>query len=213
MLRLKKNLTPESWLREGLGVWDEFLKHQPVIKPSVWQALSDPGPADGAKPSALAVDMSHQREISICACWPNGETAHVEEVWAGLDAGAAVDWLLARSDRRTQFVIDNVSPAASFIPVLRREKRKVMQTGAGDMGKACGLLESMAENSTVTHGDQKAVNDALAGARKRPIQGAGGFGWDRRDESVNIAPIVSATLALLGGMTKRRTGTGGATFA
>jgi phosphoribosylformylglycinamidine (FGAM) synthase-like enzyme len=72
---------------------------------------------------------------------------------------------------------------------------------------------SMAENSTVTHGDQKAVNDALAGARKRPIQGAGGFGWDRRDESVNIAPIVSATLALLGGMTKRRTGTGGATFA
>jgi hypothetical protein len=43
----------------------------------------------------------------------------------------------------------------------------------------------------------------LAGARKRKIGDAGGWGWDRRDPSVNIAPLVSVTLARFGAVVNR----------
>lgn len=205
MLRLRKKLkNPDSWAREALGIWDEINKHTPVVKASVWKALEDVGPPDGARPDALAVDMSHRREISISACWVEGESVHVEEVWAGVDSDAALDWVRSRSDRRLPIVIDRASPASSFAPVLQGEKRTVVQTSAGDMAKACGLLEDKVKAALLTHGGQYAVGEALEGGRKRPIQGAGGWGWDRRDESVNIAPIVSVTLAVFGAVSRKR---------
>lgn len=208
MLRMKKNLSDASFIREGLGVWDEISVHSAVIKASDWNALNDVGPADGIRPDALAVDMSHAREISVSACWVEGETAHVEEVWAGNDENAAVRWIASRVRRRTPVAIDAASPASSLIPMLRSKRVTVNQTTAGDMAKACGLVVGRAKAKTVSHGGQKAVDDALAGARKRPIRDAGGWGWDRSDESVNIAPIVSWSLALFMGTATKKQSTG-----
>ena len=50
----------------------------------------------------------------------------------------------------------------------------------------------------LTHFDQEPLNAALSGARKRPIGTAGGWGWDRKDYSINLAPLVSVTLARFG---------------
>ena len=44
-------------------------------------------------PDALAVDMAHDRRISVAGCWVEGESAHIEEVWAGDDATMVVDWV------------------------------------------------------------------------------------------------------------------------
>jgi anthranilate phosphoribosyltransferase len=72
------------------------------------------------------------------------------------------------------------------------------------MSKACGLLKSDVEAGRLTHADQEAVNDAREGARKRAIGTAGGWGYDRSNPSVNIAPLVAVTLARLGAsMTKK----------
>lgn len=214
MLRLRKKLkSDDSWRREALGIWDEFNKHQPVVRASAWRGLADVGPADGAKPNALAVDMSHGREISVTACWLEGESAHGEEVWAGIDEDAAVEWIAARAGRRIPVVIDNVSPASSMAPKLRARGCKVIGTGPQDMARACGMFLSRATTGQFSHAGQKAVDDALAGGRKRAIGTAGGWGWDRQDESVNIAPIVSLTLALFGAEATKRTRSGsGATF-
>lgn len=197
MLRMRKNLSEDSFRREALGVWDEMSRHQPAIKPSRWAELAGVA-VDGVKPDALGVDMSHSREISISAAWLDGEDAHVEEVWAGPDVAEAVEWLDGRSGRRTPIVIDNASPAAALVPELRRRGKNAVLTTAGDLVKACGLVVDKAAAGTLTHGGQKAVTDALLGARKRPIRDAGGWGWDRRDETVSIHPIVSFTLALFG---------------
>jgi hypothetical protein len=51
----------------------------------------------------------------------------------------------------------------------------------------------------------------VAGAKKRPIRDAGGWGWDRRDPTVSIHPLVAASLALLGAAENKRAGNG-ATF-
>lgn len=209
MLRMIKNMGLESFIREGLGIWDEIDRHSPVVKAAAWRDMADVGPADGTRPRAFGVDMSHAREISISACWMDGEAAHTEEVWAGVDEDAAVKWLLARARKRTPIAIDAVSPAASMVPVLRARRMAVVQTTAGDMAKACGLFVHKVKSERFTHGGQQAVDDALAAGRKRPIRDAGGWGWDRADETVNIAPIVSTTLALhAASRIKPTTGTG-----
>jgi hypothetical protein len=212
MLRMLKNLTEASFIREALGIWDEISKHQAVVKASLWRDLSDVGPADGVKPNSLAVDMSHGREVSITACWLEGESAHVEEVWAGTDVDAATTWIVERAGRRIPVAIDNASPAAALVPVLKGKKVTVVQTTAGDMSKACGLFVDRATSRRLTHANQDAVNAALAGGRKRPIGNAGGWGWDRADETVNIAPIVSVSLVLFAAEATKKTRTNRATF-
>ncbi len=215
ILRLRKTLTPESFNREALGIWDLITKHQAAVKASAWQALIDEGPAAGAKPSALAVDMSHGRHISVSACWLQADHAHCEEVWAGDDEDAAVDWIAGRVGRRIPVVIDNMSPASSMAPKLRARKCKVLGTGPQDMARACGMFVARTTGAypTLSHADQDAVNEALASARKRAIGTAGGWGWDRADESSQIHPIVSVTLSLFGAEATKRRGSGGAAFA
>jgi hypothetical protein len=206
MLRLRKKLRNEdSWRREALGIWDEITKHFSPIPGALWSEQVDVGPPDGTKPNALAVDMSHGRHISVAACWLEDEdSAHGEEVWAGVDTDAAVEWIAARAGRRVPVVIDTASPAASLAPILRARKVRVLMTSAGDMAKACGQVVDKIGLGKFTHADQEPVNDAREGARKRAIGTAGGWGYDRRDESVNIAPLVALTLALFGALATRK---------
>ena len=206
MLRLRKKLkNDDSWNREALGIYDELVKQFSPINGVMWAEGVDVGPEDGARPAALGVDMNHDRDISVGACWPEGDSAHVEEVWAGPDEAACVDWIVERAGRRMPVVIDSMSPAASMIPTLKARGVKVHAGTSGDMQKACGLLASDVEAGRLTHGDQESVNDAREGARKRTIGTAGGWGYDRKDPSVKIQPLVAVTLARLGAsMTKRR---------
>lgn len=206
ILRNKKGLAPDSVYREVFGLWDELTKNLSPIPAALWREQADVGPKDGTKPAALAVDMSHDRHLSVAACWLEAEdTAHGEEVWAGPDADAAVEWIVARAGRRIPVVIDEASPASSLAPILRARKVRVLKTSAGDMAKACGQVVDKVGLGKFTHADQGPVNDAVDGARKRAIGTAGGWGYDRRDGSVNIAPLVALTLALFGALaTKKR---------
>ena len=204
MLRLRKKLkSDDSWNREALGIWDEFSKQFSPFNGPLWRDAADVGPVDGTRPNGLAVDMSHDRQISIGACWIEAESAHVEEVWAGPNQAAAVEWVVAHAGRRIPVVIDSMSPASSMIPTLKARGVKVHAGSAGDMAKGCGLTVADLESGRLTHADQEPVNDAREGARKRAIGTAGGWGMDRSDPSVNIAPMVAVVLArLAASMTK-----------
>lgn len=204
MLRLRKKLKSlDSWLREALGVWDEVARFQPAISLTTWRSQFGVAP-DGVRPDCLGVDMSHGGEISVSACWLDGDYAHAEEVLASIDAGVVVEWLEFRASKRMLIVIDNASPAMALVPELRARRLNVNTSTAVDMGKACGQVVIRVQAGTLTHGGQDAVTEALKGAKKRPIRDAGGWGWDRRDETVNIAPLVSWTLAVFGASVKRR---------
>lgn len=208
MLRLRKKLkSDDSWNREALGIYDLIVRHFSPFNGAMWGHAVDVGPSDTAKPAALAVDMAHDRRISVGACWLEADSAHVEEVWAGLDEVAAVEWVAdawKRAGRRSLVVIDGMSPAASMVPALKARGVRVHTGSAADMAKGCGLTVSDLEAGRLTHADQESVNDARDGARKRAIGTAGGWGIDRRDPSVNIAPMVAVILARLGAsMTNR----------
>jgi hypothetical protein len=194
----RKILDAENFRREFLGIWDEFTIHKPIVRPAYWSSLVDIGPSDGTKPNALAVDMSHDREISVSACWLEDPSAHVEEVWAGVNSDAAVEWVAARAGRRIPVVIDSMSPAASMIPALKARRVRVITGGAADMAKACGMWFDFVMSGRLTHAGQEAVDEAVATVKKRNIGTAGGWGWDRKDETSKIHPLVSQTLALFG---------------
>ena len=126
ILRNKKGLSEDSVFREVFGLWDTIGKQFSPINGPMWSEGADVGPPDGTKPASLGVDMSHDREISIGACWLEDSSAHVEEVWAGLDEPAAIEWIVARAGRRMPVMIDAKSPASSMIPALRARKVKVL---------------------------------------------------------------------------------------
>ena len=200
ILRMRKNLGRDSFRREALGIWDEITKQFSPINGAFWADGADVGPTDGTKPDGLAVDMSHDRRISVGACWVESDSAHVEEVWSGLDETAAVEWVTdawKRAGRRTLVVIDSYSPASSMIPALKARGVNVRAGSAGDMAKGCGMVASENESGRLTHADQQSVNDAREGARKRGIGTAGGWGYDRSDPSIYLAPLVAVTLARL----------------
>lgn len=213
MLRLRKKLkNPDSWRREALGVWDEVTKQFSPINGALWADAVDVGPVDNVAPTGMAVDMSHERHISVGACWVEDESAHVEEVWAGVDEPAAVEWVAARAGRRIPVLIDSQSPAASMIPALKLRRVQVLTGSASDMSRACGLVVADLLSDRLTHGDQESVNEARKGARRRNIGTAGGWGYDRSDASVNIAPLVGVTLARLAAvLNKRPSSSGGRT--
>ena len=201
MLRMIENIPdPESRRREMLGIWDEG--GASLISADTWRGLVADGPDEGVTPLALAVDQSHQREVSIAACWAVGDSLHVEEVWAG-DPLAAAGWLADHARRRMPIMIDSVSPAAALVPELKRRRMRVVSTSAADMARACELFLTHVMSGKLTHGGQEALALAVAGAKSRPIRDAGGWGWDRRDQATNIAPLVSATLATLGAVQMR----------
>lgn len=204
-LLMRKMLSEDDYRREALGVWDELERQFSPINGALWSKSVDIGPPNDSAAAGLAVDMSHDRAISVGACWLVGDSAHVEEVWAGSDDLAAVEWIASAAGCRIPVLIDGMSPAAAMIPMLKARRVRVLPAGGpGDMARACGLVVADLLAGRLTHASQESLNKSREGARKRPIGKAGGWGYDRSDASVDIAPLVAVTLARLSAEVVRR---------
>ena len=208
----RRELSPGGFARERLNLWPTDRVEQ-VFDMERWASLVSPGPPDGTAPSAIAVDASPSHEMAIAAAWLLGEDrCHVELLDAGHDPLDVLQYVVARAERRTPVVIDGASPAASMVPLLKAQKCKTVVTTAPEMARACGGFLDEVETARLTHDGQSQLAAAVAGARRRPIGEAGAFGWDRRDGSVFVAPLVAVTLARFGAATAGRRRTGGAVF-
>lgn len=211
ILRMRKKLGSDSFKREGAGIWDDRPAHQRVIPAALWEGLAaESPPAQNAPPAALAADMSHDRVLVIAGCWQTGDAAHVEVLALDrvTETAGVVLWLAERAGRRIPVVIDSYSPAASLLPELRAAKVRVRETGAADMAKACGGFFDDVTHGRLTHSGQPQLDGAVSGARKRAIGKAGGWGWDRAQPDVNVAPLVAVTLARFGASMVRKRNAG-----
>lgn len=190
----------QQFAMERLGMWAPSADALRVIQVEDWDARAVTAaevPADS--PNAFGLDMSHDRVVSIGVCV--GEHVEVAALDKVSDTLGAVEWLVERAGKKIPVVVDGQSPAASMVPALRNAGVRVVVTAAPDMAKACGDFYDAVVEGRLTHLDQSQLNTALAGARKRPIGAAGGWGWDRKDYSINLAPLVSVTLARFGATT------------
>jgi hypothetical protein len=70
----------------------------------------------------------------------------------------------------------------------------VRRLDSGDYGKACGLFVDAVRERTLWHGGQQELDAAVRGAKARPLVDR--WAWSRTKSTVNISPLVAATLAL-----------------
>ena len=65
---------------------------------------------------------------------------------------------------------------------------------SGDYGKACGLFVDPVGERQLRHLGQDELDAAIRGAKARPLVDR--WAWSRTKSTVNISPLVAATLAL-----------------
>ncbi|MFT8639031.1 terminase [Bifidobacterium sp.] len=209
ILRLLKQLDPDSFRREALGIWDENAQHA-AIEWERWDMLAvDKRQAGGTV--SIGLDMPPDRSslaIGACMRYEDG-TAHIElarfKDTKTYGIGWAADWTGERWKRLASVVIDAQSPATVLIPELKKQGVRVTLTSASSMGQAVGRVQDMLRDGTLHHlRGQAPLDMSVQGCTLRPIGHEGAYGWNKAGSDVDISPLVAVTLALHGAFTSKR---------
>ncbi|WP_161924169.1 terminase [Actinomyces sp. 432] len=225
ILRMKRQLGPESFRREGLGIWDPALSDQAIGR-SVWKALEVEDAPVGARWCAavrFAADGSTVavaragREIMTRAQWRKAPRERTRRVHVELctEQGVrqmghgvqwVVDYLVAHRDRWAQIVVDGKSGAGDLIERLRAEgiPAKVLWTPtAADVITAHAMFDAAIREQTLTHLQDPELEEEAAVVSRRRIGNGGGFGW-QAPEGMTSAGLDAATLAAWAVKTTKR---------
>lgn len=216
MLRMQKNLTPESFLREGLGVWPAT-GASAVVDLEAWAALEDLEDTDDQakrpNPVAFAVEVSPDRKwstIGVAGVRSDGEL-HVQIIQSGRGTAWVPDRLaeLAKEWKPVGVGLNGTGPAKSLIPKIRAKKlRRFTVLKSGDMAAGCGMVVDGITEGTIHHDGGVLITRSLEVARKRRV----GEVWvwaPPIGEPVDISPLNCMTAALFVlAKYPKRTGTG-----
>lgn len=206
ILLMRKMLEEDDFRREGLGIWDQN-SAVAIVSGEQWRALISEGPDMDVAPVALGVDMSHRKDISVVGAWVTDDDGiYIEEVFTHVSPRATLEWITKVAGRRIPVLIDHWSRAKELIPPLTAARVAVKRTNVTEMTTGAEIVESRLKAGTLTHADQASLTLAVMAAVKRPIGDAGGFGWDRKDASKQIHPLVAATLAVGAAAAERKPG-------
>lgn len=206
MLRLQRKLSPDSFLREGLGIWLDVTDGK-AIRPKLWKDnLGSPTTTDVM---ALGVHMNLDRtKASIVAAFrcDDGEIL-IEEIPAeeyreGVEPAMELPgsaWLPPRVKslyvrwKPAAVVIHGSAAAASLIAAIEAEGVPVTVTTGQGMARACGQIFDTLTEGMLKHLGQDRLTRAalLAKWKDRGEQRV----WDWKDD---ITPWIAATLAVHG---------------
>jgi hypothetical protein len=200
-------LGSDSFDRERLGIGrypTDLADVWAVIPKRAWDELAD-NDSELEDPVAFAVDVSpNERTASIAVSGQRGDGNLFVELVDRRDGTAWVRDRLLELDKEWSpcaTVIDVGGPAGSLVTQLENEGLRIVKPTVGEVAQSCGQFYDAATDSrTLRHlGDvpsQRPLRQALAGAQKRPLRDA--WAWDRKHPSVDISPLVAATLAAWG---------------
>lgn len=194
-------MDPTHFGRERLGITvypaeegDEWA----VITQDEW-ALSTDVASELEDPVAFAIDVAPDRSFATIAAAGTRQDGlqHVEIVEHSPGTSWVLNRLLQLSKRwnPTDVALDPAGPAGSLLPALERNDVSVLATTGRELTQACGAFyDAVTEGPHLMHRGQIELTAAVSGARKRSLGDA--WAWSRRDSSVNLSPLVAATLAL-----------------
>ncbi|MDQ3432563.1 MAG: terminase large subunit [Actinomycetota bacterium] len=200
-LNERLTLSPHIFGRERLGLGDypsDVFDTWQVIGQDAWRALADSGSAPG-ETVAFALDVTPERShaaISVAGAY--GQAVHVEVV----DHRPGTGWVVERIRELSQtwspcaIVVDAGGPAGSLIPEMEKAGLTIVSPKVREVAAACGQFYDAVTGQSLSHLDQAPLASALAGAKQRPLGDA--WAWARRGTSVDLSPLVAATLATWG---------------
>lgn len=140
----------------------------------------------------FAVDCNPERSAASVGCCDG--TGRIELVEYRSGTGWLVERVAALSERwAVPFAIDPGGPAATFIPDLERAGVKLIEVGGREVAQACGAFYDDVVEGLVRVNRHPVLDDAVTGARKRTSGDA--WAWARRDQTVDVSPLVAVTFA------------------
>ena len=193
ILRLRKKLTDDGFLREGLGVWpseDDF----DVFDVVRWS--SPPVLDRDVEPPyrvALTIAVSPDRRwacIGVAGEVSDGRTVVLCHSVRGL-AGVVGKVVELRESRDVVEVRLAGAAARALAPDLAGAGVEFEVMSQTEMGAACAAFQQGVADGTVVHVGQRELDAAVANAQTRRVGEA--EVWDRRDVKVDDSPLVAVS--------------------
>jgi hypothetical protein len=217
--RERAAMSDAGFARERLSVWPPDLSAGfGVIPEQDWRdALDEQSRIVGPPAFAAAVSLD-RRTAAIATCGRRADgLLHVEVTSQSTPHGVELDnrpgtgWVVPRlkelADRHkpVAVVMDEFGPTGSLIAPAEEAGLEVTRIKTGDVGRAFGMFYDGISGTdlggrNVRHIGQPELTSAVAGAVTRMIGDA--KAWDRRTPAVDITPLVAATNALWGYVTR-----------
>ena len=195
----RKALSDRGFKVELLGVGDYPATDggaDVLISWDEWMEVHDPDEVL-LDPICVAYDVSPERHASIVAAGRSETGKMMVEL---IHARSGTGWLeerlvdLYRTHEIAEVVCDGFGPAAAIANRIDEAGITVKRMDSGDYGKACGLFVDHVGERTIRHLGQTELDAAIRGAKARPLVDR--WAWSRTKSTVNISPLVAATLAL-----------------
>lgn len=195
----QRSLDPRTFAVERLGVgdWPNLSEQDDEgITREMWAGcLNDNSVL--ADPVRFAFDITPDRtRAAIVAAGMNDDAEpHVEVV----EHKSGTRWLPGRLEELLErhgsgaVTLAARSPAASMIPKLIELGIPFEIVDVGEFAQACGSFFDDVADATLCHLGTAELTAAALGAKQRPLGEA--WVWSRKTSSVDISPLVAATLA------------------
>jgi len=220
ILRMRKNLSEESFIREAMGIWDEDEAALKAFTAEQWTRnyiSKGKVPRNGRRVFAVRFSIDGAAVALAQAVRPNdGGPVYVEGVQlASMGEGTKwlVDWLLKRHKRAAQIVIDGKFGASYLVNALRdggvTNKKVIITPTTQQVIEAHSTFDRMVKAGEISTIQQDQVEAEALGAERRAIGKDGGFGWAPPDDG-SVVLLEAVTYAAWGAkITKRDTETAG----
>jgi hypothetical protein len=174
---MRKKLGPESFLREGLGIWDEN-GASVYLSEAMWEAVRDPTSRRDGGPVALGVHISGDRATAYVGAVGHRDDGllHVEivDITQPSKAVAAIKALHERL--RCPVALDPGSHAGSLIQPLEDEGIEVEQATLQKYAAACGTVYDAVKDKHLRHRGQAQLDDCMPPSIRALPRGA--WVWD-----------------------------------
>jgi hypothetical protein len=172
--RLRKLLTPEDYLREVLGIWDEDGRPD-VFGPGKWEVCH----TDEAPPrTGVTFGISRTIDLawtSIGTSIPVGDKFHLGAVQHERSFIEGEEWVvqgaaaLQEEFPSAQFVVAGRGPAGSLIPALEAAGVNVLIASTSDEQDAAMQLFDLVQERRILHRSYPELDDSVTLAVKRTI--------------------------------------------
>ena len=211
ILRMKRALGPESFRREGLGIWDRDTTRL-AIDAGDWVACEIPGTRapSGATRWCAAVRFSVDGATAGLARAGRADAGIHTELVGVRPMGEGVQWivdyLLEHRHRWAQVVVEGKSAAGDMVDRLHDAGMRgqvVWTPSAADAITAHAMTDAAIREHTMTHLSDPELAIEVGVARRRRIGTNGGFGWEA-PEGHTVAGLDAITLALWATKTTKR---------
>lgn len=212
ILRMRKLLgSVQSFMREGLGVWDKNAAGRKAFAAGAWDARVDKNPPRvGAKSFGVKFSPDGSHMALAGALRADDGHIHVEGIKQMPMAEGTqwlVDFLVERRNEVSQIVVDGKAGVGYLTDALRKREVSggvVLVPNLEQVISFHSMFDRAVSQGELTHSGSPELDAQAKASIRRKIGNQGGFGWEPSLEGDSVALLDAVTLAYGAAKTSKR---------